>query len=241
LAKVKLKSNRVLANLSSSDTDLLAAHLEPVTLELRQKLEIPNKPISHIYFVENGIVSVVATGPRRQSIEVGVIGLEGYTGWPVIMGGDRSPLETFVQVAGHGQRIASDDLRRLMSQSPTLVTALQAHVQVFITQISQTALANGLAKIEERLARWLLMAQDRMRSNELSVTHEFLSMMLAVRRPGVTVALSLLQSRGLLNIKRGQILIIDREGLEKVAAKYYGVAEKESDRLLGRAEVLAID
>ncbi len=232
--------NRILATLASGDLDLLVPHLEPVELGMRQKLEIPNKPIPYVYFVEHGIVSVVAAGPRRQSIEVGVIGWEGYTGWPVIIGGDRTPLDTFVQVPGSAHRIAVAHLRRALSDSPTLQLSMFKHVQVFISQISQTALANGMGKLEERLARWLLMAQDRMQTDELEITHEFLSMMLSVRRPGVTVALSLLQTRGVLNVKRGIILIIDRQGLEKIAAKFYGVAESEAERLLGQpVKVLA--
>lgn len=227
--------NRILANLTPGDLALLEPHLESVELTMRQKLETPNKPIPFVYFVEHGIVSVVAVGPRRQSIEVGLIGLEGYTGWPVVVGGDRTPLDTFVQVSGSARRIASAHLRRAMGSSPTMQSVLHKHIQAFISQISQTALANGLAKIEERLARWLLMAQDRMQSNELVVTHEFLSMMLAVRRPGVTVALSLLQSRGVLNVKRDIIFIIDRPGLEKIAAKFYGVAEGEAERLFGQS------
>lgn len=226
--------NRVLASLTPGDLALLEPHLESVDLTMRQKLEAPNKSIPFVYFVDHGIVSVVAAGPRRQSIEVGLIGSEGYTGWPVVLGGDRTPLETFVQVPGGARRIASTHLRRALGNSATMQSVLQKHIQAFIAQIAQTALANGLAKIEERLARWLLMAQDRMQSNELEVTHEFLSMMLSVRRPGVTVALSLLRSRGLLNVKRGIILIIDRPGLEKIAAKFYGVAEVETERLFGQ-------
>jgi CRP-like cAMP-binding protein len=233
VSKIEFK-NKILTSLASSDLDLLVPHLEPVQLTMRQKLELPNKPISQIYFVEHGIVSVVAAGPRRQSIEVGLIGLEGYTGWPVVIGGDRTPLETFVQVPGNAQRISAAHLRRALSDSSSLQLSMCKHIQAFISQVSQTALANGIGKIEERLARWLLMAQDRMQTSELEITHEFLSMMLSVRRPGVTVALSLLQARGVLNVKRGVILIIDRQGLEKIAAKFYGVAESETERLLGQ-------
>lgn len=225
--------NRILSHLAPADLGLMRGHLTRVGLELRQRIEAPNKPITHVMFVEQGIISVVATGPRRLTIEVGVIGFEGFTGVPVVLGGDRSPLDTYVQVAGEALSITVDAFRAVMLESPALVTVLNCHSQIFMTQIAQTALANGRAKLEERLARWLLMAQDRMESPELLLTHEFLALMLAVRRPGVTVALSLLQDQGLVKVLRGAIVIVDREGLETVADKFYGVPEAELKRLLG--------
>lgn len=207
--------------------------LEPVALPVRYKIETPNKPISHVYFVENGIVSIVTMGPKRLPIEVAVVGHEGFTGVAVVLGGDRSPLDTYVQVAGEGYRVPIGNLQLLIAQSPTLAVTLNKYSQVFLTQISQTALANGRAKLEERLARWLLMAQDRLRSDDLRLTHEFLAMMLAVRRPGVTNAIASLKEQGLVKVHRGAITILNRPGLIAIADKFYGVPEAELLRLLG--------
>jgi len=212
--------NRVLMSLTERDLALLQAHFEYVELPVRFRIETPNKPISHVYFVERGIVSVVTTGPKRLPIEVAVVGYEGFTGVAVVLGGDRSPLDTYVQVAGQGYRIDVDALQRAIADSPTLANLLNRFSQAFITQISQTALANGRAKLEERLARWLLMAQDRLQSDDLPLTHEFLALMLAVRRPGVTVELSKLQVQGLLRVRRGAITIEDRQGLLKIATNF---------------------
>lgn len=228
--------NRVLKCLTAADLALLKALLVRVDLPIRHRLETPHKPISHVNFVESGIVSIVTTGPRRLPIEVGVVGYEGFTGVAVVLGGDRSPLDVYVQVAGSAYQITIEDLQKAMAESATLGPALNRFSQVFITQISQTALANGRAKLEERLSRWLLMAQDRLQSDELPLTHEFLALMLAVRRPGVTVALSQLQDQGLLTVHRGAITINNRAGLLSIADKYYGVPEAELDRLLGKRD-----
>lgn len=225
--------NRVLLNLTAADLRLLEPHLEFVEIPVRYKIETPNKPISHVYFVENGIVSLVTMGPQRLPIEVAVVGYEGLTGVSVVLGGDRSPLDTYVQVAGEAHRIPIGALHQLISQNPALAATLNRYSQVFLTQIAQTALANGRAKLEERLARWLLMAQDRMQFDELQLTHEFLALMLAVRRPGVTNALASLKEQGLVKVRRGRILIMNRDGLLDIAGKFYGVPEAELLRLLG--------
>jgi CRP-like cAMP-binding protein len=232
VAKISTR-NRVLLNLTASDLRLLEPHLELVDIPVRYKIETPNKPISHVYFVENGIVSITTMGPQRLPIEVTVVGYEGFTGVSVILGGDRSPLDTYVQVAGQAHRIPIGVLQRLIAQNSTMAGTLNRYSQVFLTQIAQTALANGRAKLEERLARWLLMAQDRMQSDELSLTHEFLALMLAVRRPGVTNALTSLKAQGHVKVRRGRILILNRDGLLAVAGKFYGVPEAELLRLLG--------
>jgi CRP-like cAMP-binding protein len=157
-------------------------------------LAVKNKRVDHVYFPESGMASVVANG--QQAIEIGIIGREGMTGPSVVMGNtDRVPHETYMQIAGHGQRIRADRLREAITTSSSLHQTLLAYVFSFMTQTTQTALANGRSKIEERLARWLLMARDRMDSDELPLTHEFLAIMLGVRRSGVTVALQELSAR----------------------------------------------
>jgi CRP-like cAMP-binding protein len=205
--------NRILSRLSKTDFGMLEPYLEPVDLPLRKILAAKNKRVDHVYFPESGMASVVANG--GQAIEIGIIGREGMTGPSVVMGNtDRVPYETYMQIAGQGQRIKAGHLREAIATNNSLHQVLLAYVFSFMTQTTQTALANGRSKIEERLARWLLMARDRVDSDELPLTHEFLAIMLGVRRSGVTVALQELERKGMIAHRRSVITIIDREGLE---------------------------
>jgi CRP-like cAMP-binding protein len=175
----------------------------------------------------------MVNGASDDQIEVGMTGREGVTGLPILLGSDRSPNKTYVQVAGHGRRIKADDLRQAMDESSSLRALLLNFVQFFLIQASQTALANARFKIEERLARWLLMAQDRVDLPAMPLTHEFLSIMLGVRRAGVTDAIHALVGRGMIRSERGQIEVIDRQSLIEWANGCYGVPEREYERLFG--------
>lgn len=190
-------------------------------------------PIQYGYFPDDGIVSVVANGRGGRAIEVGIIGRDGMTAQPVVMGTDRSANSTFVQVEGSGRRIKASALRTAIQESRTLQKYFLAVVQCFIMQASHTALANGVAKIDQRMARWLLMAQDRLVGDELPLTHEFLAVMLGVRRAGVTVALKELEIAALISTKRKAIQVRDRAGLLRLAGDIYGVPEAEQKRLTG--------
>jgi CRP-like cAMP-binding protein len=226
-------ANHVLSHLSQDDLALLQPHLEPVELAFRKNLEEPNEAIKFAYFPDDGIVSIVANGGRGRMIEVGVIGRDGMTAQPVVMGTDRSANSTFVQVAGTAHRIEVAALRKAMDRSPTLRRSLLMVVQAFLTQAAHTALANGTGKIEERAARWLVMAHDRLTGDGLPLTHEFLAIMLGVRRAGVTVSLKNLETLGLISTKRKVIEVRNRAGLVKLAADIYGVPEAEQTRLTG--------
>jgi CRP-like cAMP-binding protein len=206
--------NKILATLAPSDFGLLEPHLKTVDLPVRFRVEVRGAPIDHVYFVESGVVSVVANGLGKREIEVGIIGFEGMTGLSVIMGEANAANESFVQIAGSGQRISARRLRAAIGQSATLHREFLRYAHQLMIQTARTALANGRSKIEERLARWLLMAHDRIDGDEMLLTHEFLSTMLGVRRAGVTEALSLLQDAGLVRSRRGKIAILDRAGLE---------------------------
>jgi CRP-like cAMP-binding protein len=225
--------NRLLNNLSPGDRGLLLRDLEAVSLPVKRVMEKPHVPIDHVYFVETGVISVVAIGGKGRQIEIGLVGYEGMTGTTVILGGDRTPNTSYVQIAGEGHRIRSSTLRKAMAASPSLSRMLLRFTQYFMVQTSQTAIANGLANLDERLARWLLMAHDRIGSDVLPLTHQFLSIMLGVRRAGVTEAIAVLEGRGLIGAKRGEVLIRDREGLEQCAALSYGIPEAAYRRLLG--------
>jgi CRP-like cAMP-binding protein len=207
--------NRILSRLSSEDFGLLEPHLDAVDLPLRKQLETRKRRIDQVYFVEAGFASVVANGTEKAGIEVGIIGREGMTGLTIVLGNERAAHDTYIQVAGEGLRIKAARLRDGIDQSATLHRSLLLYVHAFLLQTTTTALANGRSKIEERLARWLLMADDRVDGNELPLTHEFLGLMLGVQRPGVTVALRALVRAGLISTKRSSIKIIDRRALEK--------------------------
>lgn len=205
--------NYILSRLEPQQYALLRPHLSAVDLPLRTKLESSNKRIENVYFMEHGFATVVANGHHDRSIEVGIIGREGMTGLAVVLGDDRSPHETFMQSAGDGQRITADRLRHAMNRSVGLHRSLLLYVHAFHIQTTRTNLANGRSRVEERLARWLLMAADRIDGDDLPLTHEFLAIMLGVRRAGVTVAIQSLESAGLITTKRGHITIIDRQRL----------------------------
>lgn len=208
-----MSSNQLLARLSRADSQLLAGQLEPVDLPLRKQLETRNKRVDQIYFPTSGMASVVANGDNP--IEVGVIGREGMTGLSVVLDGkDRAVHETYMQIAGSGQRMSASSLRKAIAESTTLHHVLLQYAHAYMIQTTQTALSNGRGKIEERLARWLLMASDRV-DGELPLTHEFLAMMLGVRRSGVTIAVQQLERTGLIAHRRGRVIILDREALEK--------------------------
>lgn len=226
-------ANRILNRLSGDDLALVKPNLQSVELPLRKQLEASRRPIDHVYFPDSGIVSVVANGNNKRGIEVGLIGREGMTGLAVVMGADRSPHTTFVQGAGRGWRLRSDDLRAAIGESPTLHRRLLQYAHAFLMQTGYTAMANGRSKLEDRLARWLLMAHDRGDGDTIALTHEFLATMLGVRRPGVTLALHLLERTGLIHAARGNITIVDRAGLVESSNGAYGVPEAEFNRLFG--------
>ncbi|UPT62274.1 MAG: Crp/Fnr family transcriptional regulator [Hyphomonadaceae bacterium JAD_PAG50586_4] len=177
-------------------------------------------------------MSVVASSNGR-GIEAGLVGREGMTGVALIMDDYRSPDDVFVQAPGAAQRIAAGDLRAAIAASGTLHRLLLRYARAFMVQITQTALANGRAKLEQRLARWLLMARDRLDARAMPLTHEFLALMLCVQRPGVTVALQEMEGKGLIRLKRGAVSIADGAGLKRLAGAYSGVPERECARLIG--------
>ncbi len=176
--------NRLLSSLSKADFGLLLPDLEAVSLDLKKVLERPNKRIEDVYFPDAGFASVVAVQPKQTKVEVGLIGREGMTGLPVVLGNHKTPHETYIQAAGHGQRINATKLRKAMAASSSLQSLLLKFVQAFMVQTAQTAISNARAKLNERLARWILMADDRIDGSRLPLTHEFLSLMLGVRRAG---------------------------------------------------------
>lgn len=191
-----------------------------------------DQPAEYAYFLDSGIASIVAeTGGSK--IEVGIYGFEGMGGISLLLDVDRTPFKHFMQVSGTGHRIAASALLDAIEASRPLHMFLLRYVQVFGLQTSLTAVANGTAFIGERLARWLLMYQDRLNRNDLKITHDFLATMLGVRRPGVTEAINQLEGEGLIKATRGRIQVLNRAKLLSRAGSSYGIPEAEYRRLIG--------
>ncbi|WP_027059857.1 Crp/Fnr family transcriptional regulator [Mesorhizobium loti] len=225
--------NQLLLHMSADDLALLEPHMQRCELPLRMMLVIPNVPIEAVYFIEQGIGSIVASTPSGHEAEVGFVGFEGMTGAPLVMGDDRSAHACYVQLEGQAIRIDAAPFNAALTESPSLRLFLLRFVNALQTQTGCTALVNARLKLEERLARWLLMCDDRVPGESLAITHEFLAIMLGVRRPGVTVALQLLEGRALIRSRRGEIVIRDRAGLLELANGGYGEPEAEYARLIG--------
>ena len=225
--------NQLLAAMSATDFASLQPHLQRVPMALLKELERPKRRIETVFFMEAGIASVVAVQPDESRVEVGLIGREGMSGIAVVLGSDQSPHSTYMQVPGKGQRITVNELRKAMDASQTLHSLLLKFAQAFMVQTAHTAIANARAKVDKRLARWILMAHDRTGDDTLPLTHEFLSLMLGVRRAGVTEALQSLKRQKLIDTGRNRIVVCDRKGLERLAQGSYGVPEKEYRRLIG--------
>lgn len=196
-------------------------------------MQVANSPTDYVYFPESGVTSLVAHAPGGLAIETGLVGKEGMVGMTVLSGIDQSPHEAFIQIAATARRVPAAHMRSLIAARPALQHLLVRYLQTVHLQIAGTALANGRATIVQRLARWLLMCQDRVGSPRLPLTHEFLSLMLGVRRAGVTTALHILEGEGLILSARGLCTIKDRAGLKTRAGGIYGVPEAEYRRLIG--------
>ena len=192
-----------------------------------------DEPFTYAWFPESGLASIISNTSEPRRLEVGLFGWEGMVSTALVLGADRTPHETTVQIEGTWLRIEAERLRAAMGQSPALTGVLMRYVQTFLLVLSQTALSNGAYKIEERLARWLLLAHDRVDGDELPLTHEFLSLMLAVRRSSLTIATHMLEGAGMIRAKRGLIIVLDRAKLEAAAGETYGKAEAEYERLIG--------
>jgi CRP-like cAMP-binding protein len=195
--------NQLFSVLPSVDIAELMPLLESVPLQLEQTIVEPFTTISHVHFVESGLLSVVANSGDREQAEIAMIGREGLSGLSVALGCDSVPFRVFVQRSGSAYRMTAEDFRRACENSPALKSAVLLYSQVFTTQVAETSRANARHTVETRLARWLLMAHDRTDGDDLPLTHEFLSLMLGVRRPGITVSLHVLEGEHMIRARRG--------------------------------------
>jgi CRP-like cAMP-binding protein len=227
--------NRILLALPPEDLARLRPALEPVELPLKQTLFAPGEPIEAAWFVESGAVSLLAHMEDGSLVEVGVTGREGMVGMPLVLGADTSSTLALVEMPGTALRLRAPALREALEASPALRRLLLRYALAFHGQVAWTAACNARHVIEQRLARWLLVAHDQMDGDDLPLTHEVLSQMLGVRRQGVTVAAGILQKAGLIRIGRGQVSVLDRTGLEAAACECYGESRREFERLFGHA------
>jgi CRP-like cAMP-binding protein len=224
--------NRLLAALSSSDFAELTDDLHEVALPKKQVIYEVGEPLDQIYFIEAGLASVLTTMEDGDSSEVGMVGPEGLIGVSALLGGKVSAQHVVIQLPGTALRIAAAACKSVFESNPRVRRVLLRFVEDLLNLSSQTAACNRLHSVGQRTARWLLMASDRIESNVLPLTQEFLAAMLGVRRSGVSEAAGELQRSGLLRHRRGEITIIDRAGLEKTACECYGLDRKRVERLL---------
>lgn len=227
--------NLLLSTMAADDYALLEPELQRIKLPVRLQLHEAKRRIDTVYFPEDGIVSIVAITLDGGHCEVGLFGREGMSETATVMGTDRSPHEAYVQVVGiSALKLPTRVLEKAMASSSTLRLHLLKYAQAMAIQLS-TSIAAAAQTIEQRLARWLLMCHDRVEGDAVSLSHEFISMTLGVRRAGISNAVRALSDRNLITAKRLRIMIDDRAGLEKLAAGGYGLAESEYERLVGVA------
>ena len=223
--------NRLLRTLSETDLVLVQPLLRKVDLPRGKILDQPGQNIENIYFIENGLCSVVVVGSNGQKTEAGHIGNDGMTGSGLAAEVAWSTNQTIIQISGHGWEMSSVDFLTCLAECPSLRTAALRFGQALHIQVSHTVLATARYNIHQRLARWLLMCHDRVEGDDLDLTHEFLAMMLTVRRSGVTNELHVLEGMHLIRSTRGNVLVLDRAGLIEVASGSYGIPEREYGRL----------
>lgn len=226
--KQKFK-NRVLSALPTDELAHLTQHLEATALPQQETL-LDGKT-AYGYFLEEGMASVVVNLEDGATVEVGVIGFEGVVGIPILLGTSGAPGKTFMQIAGSGFRIKAQHLRNAFEQPGELRHYVQKYMQAFIVQSAQTAACNRLHNIEERLARWLLTCRDRVITDQLHLTQEFLGQMLGAPRTTVTLAAGLLHQAGLIDYSRGMVTIQNRTALERAACECYQIVRDEFSRL----------
>jgi len=229
--------NSLLAALPRPAYRRLLAGLESVTLSFGEVLYEPGETIRYVYFPGSSLVSLLTLADGHLALEVGLIGREGMVGIPLVLEHSVSSVRALVQGTGTALRMASAPFREAFRLSPPLQKALHRYTHTLMAQISQTAACNRFHVVEARLARWLLMTHDRVKSEQFRMTHEFLGHMLGVRRVGVTRAAHALQQRMLIQYSRGDITILDRGGLEAAACRCYEIVKDMHDGGVGgRAE-----
>jgi CRP-like cAMP-binding protein len=224
--------NRLLAALPQADLDQFFPDLEPVSLSLRQILCQVNSPFEHVYFIEHGVASVLTTLANGTNVEVGMIGREGIAGLPAALGGAISDQLIIVQAPGPALRMKAANCAAAFERSLAVRRLILRFTESFLSLAAQTAACNRLHSTQQRFARWLLMAQARLESDIIPMTHEFMSLLLGARRTGITEAAGKLQRSGSIRYHHGQVNILDHEALETISCECYGADQRRLLRLL---------
>jgi len=225
--------NHILASLLPGDFDRLKAHLEPVELALHEDLLEPGKPAEFVHFLESGMVSLIIALKDGATTEVGLVGNEGLVGIAVPLGGGQSTFEAVVQIPGYALRMRAAGFRDEMETNASLRNAVLNFMQARLIQVSQLVACNSHHSLRQRLARWLLMANDCGKSHDVVLSHEYVAMMLAVQRSTVSLAVGELKDAGVVSTGHGRITIVDRKRLENEACECYEAVKHEYQRLLG--------
>ena len=224
--------NRILHGLPPEELKRILPRLELVDLAAKTVLIAPEQDVKSVHFVEAGIVSMISTLEDGARIEVGMVGFEGMIGLPVLLGSGTSPWEAMVQVDGRAWRMSAAALRSALTELPSLMKVLLRYLDAVQSQIAQSAACNGRHPIEQRLARWLLTTLDRVDGDRFLMTQEFMSTILGVRRPGVTLAVGALQRAGLVRHERGTMHVLDRSGLEAASCECHDVVRRRLSWLM---------
>jgi len=228
--------NDILSSIPDSEYNLIRSHLEYVELPQHRILHEAGEKIEFAYFLVEGLASLVVLTSDGRSVEIAIVGHEGIVGTPLAVGINRGPYRSIMQIPGSGLRIKAEVLEEKMREAPNLRRVLSRYVLVQGLQIAQIAACNRLHEIEQRLARWLLMCQDRMDDDVLPITHEFLAQMLGTGRPSVSLAAGVLQKSGLIENLRGVVKILDRAQLEAAACECYKAIQHFNNTLANGSE-----
>jgi CRP-like cAMP-binding protein len=215
--------NKPLLTVHDEEFRLIRPHLQFVNFPHHLSLHQPHRAVQFAHFPNEGLISLVVELKDGKSVEAGLLGNEGASGLSAVLGLSRSPLREIVQIAGDGFRVRVDTLREILQSTPVLQAMLSRYAAGLAMQVAQTAACNRLHKIEERLARWLLIAQDRLDSGMVPITHDFLATMLGTDRPSVTLAAGILQKKELVTYTRGSVKILNRKKLEQFACECYAI------------------
>jgi CRP-like cAMP-binding protein len=232
-ASEPLHRNRLLAALPGDEHQLLAPHLSRVRLHFKQTLYERDRPIDFVYFLERGVASLITQMDDGTKIEVGTVGPEGVVGLPIFLDASSMSGTAFVQVPGEGCRVEAKAFRQLLDRMPRLRQLLSRYTLALFTQLAQNSACNRTHAVEQRLARWLLLTNDRVHQPSFPLTQEFMADMLGTSRPTVSIAAGMLQKAGLISYVRGNMTVMDREGLEAASCECYGVIKTQFERLVG--------
>jgi len=227
--------NALLGALAPADLDALRPALEEVALVKDQSIFLPGERAPYVWFPTNGMISIVALDAQGSAIEVATVGREGMSGLAVVLGSETMIYASMVQVPGEGWRIETSAFRQAMDRHPAIRAVMMKYVLAVLTQMGQNVACAQLHDTEARCARWLLLAHDEVDGDSFPLTQDYLAMMLGVTRPSVSAAASALQKAGLIRYVRGQLMILDRPGLEALSCECYGIVRREFERLLGSA------